>query len=139
MTGAGRDRAAKPDGDSVTVAGCLSGGPDGRVVLTAAPDAAGAVAARVGMGGDREMHSYVLLGGDNLQAHFGKRVEVAGTLVGDSQDLESTTRAKSESAPASANRDETPMVKTKEEIDVEIRQLTVSNVRELAPTCNVNP
>jgi hypothetical protein len=134
-SGAGRDLAE----GTVTIEGCLTGGTDGRVVLTAAPDAAGSVAARVGEGGDRETHSYVLLGGDNLQAHIGKRVEVAGTVVGDSKDLEQTTKAKSEAAPASGDRDDTPTVTTKEEIDVEIRQLNVANVRELAPTCNVNP
>ncbi len=143
-SGAGRDSAATPaestrtSRGTFTVEGCLSAGTDGRMVLTAAPDAAGATAARIGMGTDRETHSYVLLGGENLQAHLGKRVQIAGTLVGDTQDLEQTEKAKSESAPASAGG-ETPTVKTKEEIDVEIRQLNVANVRELAPTCKVNP
>ena len=120
----------------MTVEGCLSGGPDGRMVLTAAPDATVTAAARIGSGNDRETHSYVLIGGDNLQSHIGKRVEVAGTLVGDNQDLEQTDKAKSESPAANANKD-TPVVKTTEEIDVEIRQLNVATVRDLAPTCLV--
>lgn len=108
-------------------------------MLTAAPDAAVATAARIGMGGDRETHSYVLIGGDNLQAHIGKRVEVAGTLVGDTEDLELKTKEKSESTPSSSNPDKTPTVTTKAEVDVEIRQLTVANVRELSSVCKVNP
>jgi hypothetical protein len=40
------------------------------------------------MDNERDTHSYVLVGGDNLQAHLGKRVEVVGTLSGKSQDME---------------------------------------------------
>jgi hypothetical protein len=129
--------ANREAGETVQVAGCLSGGPDGRVVLTAAPDPAVTTAARVGMG-DRDTHSYVLVGGDNLQSHIGKRVEVTGRIVGKDDDMEHEAERETESTPT-ARREDTPTVTTKEEIEVEIRQLSVAEVREVAPTCQVSP
>jgi hypothetical protein len=130
------DRASG-SGDTVTIAGCLTAGEDGRFALTAAPDAAVATAARA-MDNERDTHSYVLIGGDNLQAHLGKRVEVVGTLSGKTQDFEREATKKTEAAPATAGGD-TPTVKTKEDIDLEVRQLNVREVRDVAPTCVVNP
>ena len=57
----GSDPNQLGDRDRVTVAGCLNGGPDGRLVLTAAPDPGVTTAARPGMG-ERDTHSYVLVG-----------------------------------------------------------------------------
>jgi len=130
---------AKAGGEQVTVAGCLNGGPDGRLVLTAAPDPGVTAPARAGMG-ERDTHSYVLVGGNNLQQHIGKRVEVKGTLVGRQQELEreSKNEAQAPAAAGTSGRD-TPTVKTKEEVDLEVRQLTVSDVREVAPSCRLNP
>ena len=131
------DKNANGSGDTVTVAGCLSSGQDGRFALTAAPDAAVSTTARA-MDDERNTYSYVLIGGDNLQAHLGKRVEVIGTVSGGTQDMEQKDTKKTEAAPAASGGD-TPTVKTKEEIDLEVRQLNVRQVRDLAPTCVVNP
>ena len=68
------------------------------------------------MDDERDTHSYVLVGGDNLQAHLGKRVEVIGTLSGKTQDMEQESTKKTEAAPATAG--DTPTVKTKEDIDL---------------------
>ena len=127
---------ANSSADTKTVTGCLSTGSDGRYALTAAPDAAVATTARA-MGNERNTYSYVLIGGDNLQAHLGKRVEVVGTVSGRKQDMEHKDTIKSESAPAAGTG--TPTVKTKEEIDLEVRQLNVREVRDVAPTCVVTP
>lgn len=123
--------------ESVTVAGCLSASEDGRFALTAAPDAAVATAERA-MDNERDTHTYVLVGGDDLQAHLGKRVEVTGTLSGKKQDMEQESTEKTEAPPATAGGD-TPTVKTKEDIDMQARQLKVREVRDVAPTCTVNP
>lgn len=131
------DKTANGSGDTVTVSGCLSSGQDGRFALTAAPGAAVSTTARA-MDDERNTYSYVLIGGDNLQAHLGKRVEVIGTVSGGTHDMETKDSKKTEAAPAVAGGD-TPTVKTKEEIDVEVRQLNVRQVRDLAPTCDVNP
>ena len=128
------DRASG-SGDEVTIAGCLSGTSDGRFALTAAPDAAVSTAARA-MDNERDTHTYVLIGGDNLQAHLGKRVEVVGTIEGKKQEMEQESSRKTEAAPATAGGD-TPTVKTTEDIDMEVRQLVVREVRDLAPTCVV--
>jgi hypothetical protein len=125
--------------DAVTVSGCLSGGPDGRFVLTAAPDKGVTTAARPGMG-ERDTFSYVLVGGANLQQHVGKRVEVSGTLAGHRQEVETEAKTEGQSRPTgtSGTRDQ-PKVDTKAEVDVEIRQLSVSAIRELDVTCKINP
>jgi len=130
--GAGRDSGS---GDEVSVTGCLTASPDGKFALTAAPDA-GVTAASRAMDDERDTHSYVLLGGDNLQAHLGKRVEVTGTVSGRIQELEQDSSRKTQGAPAGRG-DDTPQVKTKEEIDLEVRQLNVRQVRAVAPTCDV--
>ena len=131
------DEGASRSGDTVTIAGCLSAGPDGRYALTAAPDAAVATTARA-MDNERDTHTYVLVGGENLQAHLGKRVEVTGTVTGKTQDMEQEATKKTEATPATGGGD-TPTVKTTEDIDVEVRQLNVRQVRDVAPTCVVNP
>lgn len=124
------------DRDTVKIEGCLSGGDQGRLVLTAAPDPVATTVARAGAG-DRDTHSYVLVGGDNLQSHIGKRVEVTGTLIGKPQEVEQETKRESQSPSAPGNREQTATVKTTEAVDIEIRQLQVAGVRELAATCQV--
>lgn len=110
-----------------------------RYALTAAPDAAVSGAARAaGLDRDRDTNSYVLVGGDNLQAHLGKRVEVTGTLSGHKQDVEQTNSKKTETA-SSVGGDDTPTVKTHEAVDLEVGQLNVREVRDVAPTCTVTP
>jgi hypothetical protein len=42
-------------------------------------------------------------------------------------------------APPAASGGDTPAVKTTEDIDMEVRQLNVREVRDVAPTCVVNP
>jgi hypothetical protein len=127
------ENKANSSGDAVTVTGCLSSGQDGRFALTAAPDEAVSTPAR-GLDGVRNTYSYVLVGGDNLQAHLGKRVEVIGTVSGSTKDIDHADSKKTESAPAAGGND-TPTVKTKEAIDLEVRQLNVREVRDLASTC----
>jgi hypothetical protein len=131
------DERKGDDGDTVTVAGCLTSSPDGRFALTAAPDA-GVMATARAMDNERNTFSYVLIGGDNLQSHVGKRVEVVGTVTGKTEDFEREATKKTEAAPATAGGD-TPTVKTHEDIDMTVRQLNVREVRAVAPTCVVNP
>ena len=125
---------ASGSGDEVTISGCLSGS-DGRFVLTAAPDAAVATAARA-MADERETYSYVLTGGNNLQEHMGKRVEVIGTLEGRGRGIDHDARTTAE-APSSGGQ--TPTVATKEEVEVEVRKLVVREVRPLSGACTLTP
>lgn len=128
---------ASPGGDEITVNGCLSAGPDGSFVLTASAGTEVAVAARVGST-TRETFSYVLVGGQNLQEHLGRRVEVAGRL-NDDVDEQVELEADRESATPAKGTDEdlTAKVETKEEVDIEVRQLRVGTVRQVAGTCAI--
>jgi hypothetical protein len=130
--------SASASGGNVSVEGCLNGGPDGRVVLTAAPGPAVTTAARPGMG-ERDTHSYVLVGGQNLQQHFGKRVAVSGTLMGRGDELEREMKTEAQAKPTGTTGGDKPTVETKAEVDLEVRQLNVAEVREVSPTCQVNP
>jgi hypothetical protein len=139
VPGADANRPVGGPSDAVTIAGCLSGGPDGRFVLTAAPDKGVTTAARPGRG-ERDTFSYVLAGGSNLQQHVGKRVEVTGTLAGRRQEIETEARTEGQARPTgTSGAREQPKVETKAEVDVEIRQLNVSAIRELDATCTINP
>ena len=132
----GDEAGTSGSGDAVTIAGCLSG-QDGRFVLTAMPDAAGAVAARA-VADERETHSYVLVGGTNLQEQLGKRVEVVGTIEGKDARLDHDSGKKTTAAPATTGGD-TPTVSTKEEIEIEAKRLNVREVRPVAGSCHLTP
>jgi hypothetical protein len=131
------DGSASGSADTVTVAGCLSSDANGRFALTAAPDATGSIAARTIDDNDRDTKSYVLIGGDNLQAHLGKRVEVTGTVSGKTIDMEHKASTEQKEPAASGGDHNQPSVKTSEEIDLEARQLTVREIKDVAPTCTV--
>ena len=122
-------------GDEVTISGCLSG-TDGRFALTAAPDAGVAVVGRAVAGDERETHSYILAGGANLQEHVGKRVEVTGTIQGGSKQVEHEAEKKNVE-PNATGGDEKPTVKTSEDVEVQVRQLNVRNVRAVAGNCQL--
>jgi hypothetical protein len=133
------DETKSSSADTVTISGCITGSADGRFALTAAPGAAVVAAAQAtALDPDRDTNAYVLVGGDNLQSHVGKRVEVVGTLQGHKQDVEQHDTKKTEAESAVGGKD-TPTVKTKESVDLEVRQLNVRSVRDVAPTCAVTP
>ncbi len=131
-TGAAASRA---NGNEVTVNGCLSAGPGGSFVLTASTGAEVAVSARAGSG-TRETYSYGLVGGQNLQQHLGRRVEVTGRLDDDAdQEVEMEAKRESSTAGKSGGEDVTAKVETKEEVDIEVRQLHIGSIRQVDGTC----
>lgn len=136
ISGENRDTtgAESSSGDEVTIAGCLSTDANGRFALTAMTDATGGAVSR-GFDNDIDTKSYVLNGGDNLQSHLGKRVEVVGTVEGKALDMEHQDTKTTEQPPASGGDNNQPTVKTKEEIDLEARQLNVRDVRDVTGTC----
>ena len=130
--------AESSSGDVATIAGCLSTDANGRYALTVAPDATGAAASR-GFDVERETRVYVLSGGDNLQAHLGKKVEVVGTIEGKKIDIEHKDKKEQQEPAATGGDHNQPSVTTKEEIDVEARQMNVRDVRDIAPSCTITP
>jgi hypothetical protein len=131
------DGRASGSGETMTVAGCLTGSPDGRFALTATPDATVAAAERA-VSDERTTHIYTLIGGTDLQSHVGKRVEVVGTISGREQEIDHDAKKKTEATPA-AGGGEKPSVTTKEEVEVEARQLHVQQVRPLDGNCKLTP
>lgn len=129
------DARPSGSGDEVTIAGCLSGS-EGRFALTAAPDAAAAVAGRAVSGDERETHSYILVGGSNLQQHLGRRVEVTGTVSGGATQVDHEAEKKNVE-PDATGGGETPTVKTQEEVEVQVRRLNVRDVRSVAGDCQL--
>jgi hypothetical protein len=128
-------QAAK--GEPVTVTGCLTAGPNGTMVLTADPDEVVATAQRAASGA-RETFTYQLVGGQNLQEHVGKRVEVTGKLnerAGDEVELQS--KSTTEREPKREGKDTEAQVESKEQIDLEVRDLQVEMVRPAAGTCDL--
>jgi hypothetical protein len=129
------DARRSGSGDEVTIAGCLSGS-EGRFALTAAPGPAVAIAGRAVAGDERETHSYVLVGGNNLQQHLGKRVEVVGTIEGGSRQVEHEAEKKQVEPDATGSGDQ-PTVKTEEEVEVQVQQLHVRDVRAVPGDCSL--
>ncbi len=127
--------ASRGDGDQITVNGCLSAGPSGSFVLTASAGAEVAVSARAGSG-TRETYSYGLVGGQNLQEHLGRRVEVTGRLDDDvDEEVELEASRESSTAGKSGGENVTAKVETKEEVDIEVRQLHIASIRPVDGTC----
>ena len=129
------DANASGSGDEVSITGCLSG-TDGRFALTATPDATGAIAGRAVAGDERETHSYILTGTADLQPHIGKRVEVTGTVEGGKKEIEHDAKKK-QVEPNATGGDEKPTVRTQEEVEVQVRQLNVRNVRAVGGDCSL--
>ena len=131
----GREGGASGSGESMTVAGCLTSSQDGRFALTATPDATVAAAERA-VSDERTTHVYTLVGGTDLQSHVGRRVEVVGTVSGREQEVDHDAKKETEGTPA-AGGDDKPVVTTKEEVEVEARQLHVQRVRPLEGNCTL--
>jgi hypothetical protein len=135
----GKVEAVKGSGDSVTIAGCLSTDSQGHFALTAAPDAAAAALAARSTEIQRDTHIYMLNGGNDLQSHLGKRVEVTGSVEGKKIEYENTDKAKTEQQPATGGDHNDPVIKTKEAVDLESRQLMVQSVRDVEGSCTITP
>ena len=129
------DGRAGGSGEEVTITGCLSGS-EGRFALTATPDAAGAIAGRAVAGDERETHSYILVGSADMQQHVGKRVEAIGTLEGGSKQVEHEAEKKQVEPDATGAGDK-PTVKTQEDVEVQVRQLNVRQLRSVAGDCSL--
>jgi len=122
-------------GGTTTVVGCLTAGPNGSFVLTADAGAVGSAAARAASG-TRETYTYQLVGGDNLQQHLGRRVEVTGTLNEDVEDdVELESKEQSATPGKSQGQDVTAKVETKAEAEIQVRELHIQKVQQMADTC----
>jgi hypothetical protein len=142
----GRDDDSKPaiagdpvSGDYMTVTGCLSGASDrGAFVLTADRNALTSGALHSGSG-EVPTYTYELVGGsEELASHVGKKVAVKGRLDDDRDDeLDKEVKSKTELPPTRSGDDVvTPAIRTKEELEIQVRRLRVESITPTGSACN---
>ena len=128
--------ASRPKDDDrkmITVIGCLqSGAQAGQFVLAATADPL-AKGVAVATSGAVPNITYELSGGTNLNAHLGHRVEVSGRTSGKARKAESTdTSVKRERIPGKPD----PQVETTEKAAIELRDLDISSLKMVSPSCS---
>jgi hypothetical protein len=135
-----RDAAAVDaggDGPEITVTGCLTGAPDrSAFVVTASRDALASGALHSGLG-EVPTYTYELVGGSDLQAHVGRTVQVTGRVDEDRKgDIDVDTKSKVELPQTRVgDKDVTPAIETREEVEVEVRRLHVSSLTPMGQPC----
>ena len=128
-------RDVAPDKDHREITGCLSASGD-QFVLTANSNALSSMANRAAAG-EAETFHYQLVGGNGLQAMVGKEVKVIGTVSGKGKDVDVKTADK---AAAPANSDAaTAVVKTTQEIELQVERLNVQSATPTGSPCRATP
>ena len=125
-------------GKDITVTGCLSGAADrGAFVVTADRNALTSVALDAGSG-DVPTYTYELVGtAADLATHVGKQVEVTGRVDDDRRDdVTVDNKDKTEGARVQSGDDKvTPVVETKEEMEIKVRRLQVVSIKPTGGNC----
>jgi hypothetical protein len=125
-------------GDTVTVTGCLTGAPDGKsYVLTADANPMASTTAR-SAGTNLETFTYALVGGQNLKPELGKKVTVTGRVEKTKDRVDADTKDVSEQ-PRTDKPAGTAQVESKQDIDINIRQLRVETVKATGEKCDAQP
>jgi len=129
------DAQKASDRDQVEVTGCLTGNRDtNQYVLTANANALSTLTNRAAAG-EAETFHYQLVGGNDLQAYVGKEVVVKGSVEGNGKDVNIETKDKAD-RPAKAGGDQaTPVVKSTEEIEMQVERLNVASVMPTGAAC----
>lgn len=132
-----RDAAAS--GENVTITGCLTTAADrGAFVVTADRNALTSGALHAG-DGETPTYTYELTGNTNdLAQHVNQQVEVTGRLDDDRDDEVKVDQEQKTELPRTQSGDEkvTPAVETDTEIEINVRRLNVSSVRQTGRTCS---
>ena len=126
------------DKDQIEVTGCLTANRDtNQFVLTANSTALTSMTNRAAAG-EAETFHYQLIGGNDLQQYAGKEVVVKGVRQGHGTDVNMKAKEKTEGAPTPSRGDKvTPAVESKEEIEMQVEQLTVASVTPTGGACQV--
>ena len=135
---AARDGAA---GDEMTVTGCLTSAADrGAFVVTADRNALTSGALHAGSG-DTPTYTYELTGNTaDLSQHVGRQVEVTGRLDEDREDEVKVDKEEKTELPRVQSGDEkvTPAIETQTEMNINVRRLQVSSVKQTGAACSAN-
>lgn len=125
-------------GQDLTVTGCLTASLDGRSYALTPSDTAptGASQAMAVPGGETTTLTYELVGDvEDVRRHANTMVTARGRSDASSmRDTEMERRDESEQQPSSGSGD-TPVVETKEEVEVDVRRLHVTSVVGTGETC----
>ncbi len=126
------------DGDQIEVTGCLTGNRDtNQFVLTANATALSSLTNRAGAG-EAETFHYQLIGGNDLQVYVGKEVVVKGSVEGKGKDVNIEAKDKADKASAKPSGDQaTPVVKSTEEIEMQVERLNVASVAPTGASCQL--
>ncbi|MGE0040632.1 MAG: hypothetical protein AB7H88_11885 [Vicinamibacterales bacterium] len=128
--------AAEVGGHALTVTGCLRGGEiTGTYVVTADAEPLTSLASRAATG-ELPTYTYVLESQEDLAPYVGHQVEVTGTL-GDQANLEHDSSETTKLAEGTSQGEPvTPTIDTTQEVDLELHELDVRQVRTLADSCD---
>jgi hypothetical protein len=125
------------DRDQIEVTGCLTGNRDNnQFVLTANTTALSSVANRAGAG-EAETFHYQLVGGNDLQGYVGKEVVVKGSVEGKGKDVNMESKDRTDTSAKASGEGATPVVKSTEEIEMQVERLNVVSVAPTGANCQV--
>ena len=133
---AGVDDRTIPDGEPITVTGCLTGAPDRNAfVVTADRNALISGALHAGSG-EVPTYTYELVGGHDLAQHVGRQVEVKGRL-GERDDEVDVEASQKTELPKVKSGDDTviPAIETNQEMEIKVQRIHVSAVTPTGAGC----
>jgi hypothetical protein len=124
---------------TTTVTGCLEAGPNNTFVLTsiAAAGTKGTSTRTTTSGKKVETLTYTLVpNGKDLKGDAGRKVQISGTATPPEASASETYRSSAAEQPKGTSG-ETPVVGTTERAQIMVRQLSVSSIRTVAPSCDI--
>jgi hypothetical protein len=129
---------APADRDQIEVTGCVTSNPElNQFVLTANADLVARAAGRAAAG-EAETYSYQLAAQTNLQDYVGKEVVVKGVKEGHGVDVDFQAKEKTQLPETkSGDKDVTPAIKTKEEVELQVERLRVASIKPTGSPCQI--
>jgi hypothetical protein len=124
------------NGEQVEVTGCLTSNTQtNQFVLTANANALTSMTSRAAAG-EAETFHYQLVGGSNLQSYVGQQITVKGTVSDDGRDVDMEAKD-STAEPKSRGEEVTPAVESSQEIEMQVKGLTVASVTPTGSPCQI--
>ena len=131
-----KTKTSQPAGREMTVIGCLTQGSQPNTFhLTNRPDKLASELA-VGTKGEVPTVTYELVGGSDLAAHLGHKMEVTGRLDPNVRaDAEHEKRTTSTTESSSDKNAPKTKVETTEDVEITVRRLHVKNAKMVSKDC----
>jgi hypothetical protein len=139
MQEAALDARGGASGGEVTITGCLTSAPDrGAFVVSADRNALTSGGLHAG-DGETPTYTYELTGNTaDLTQHVGRQVEVRGRVDDDRDDEVKVDQEEKTELPERQSGDDTvkPAIETDTEMNINVRRLNVSSVKQTGAACN---